>query len=109
MFAPVPIPFPIFVVSVSALLACPGVWLTFTRSRRRRGDELRCGACEYLLHGIESDRCPECGTPIDYLNIARGRRRGRSLRIVVGLGLLIAAFAICESPLRRWSGSIYWY
>ena len=87
----------------------PVRWLIFTRLRCWRGDELRCGKCEYLLHGIESNRCPECGTLIDYQNIARGCRRGRSLRIVVGLGLLIAAFAISESSLRGWSWSIYWY
>ena len=26
-----------------------------------RVEEPRCPKCEYLLYGIESDRCPECG------------------------------------------------
>jgi hypothetical protein len=26
--------------------------------------EPRCPNCEYLLYGLKSDRCPECGTPI---------------------------------------------
>ena len=29
-----------------------------------RLEEPRCPHCEYLLYGITSDRCPECGTPI---------------------------------------------
>jgi hypothetical protein len=26
--------------------------------------EPRCPNCDYLLYGLSSDRCPECGTPI---------------------------------------------
>ncbi len=29
-----------------------------------RLEEPRCPTCEYLLFGLTSDRCPECGTPI---------------------------------------------
>jgi hypothetical protein len=29
-----------------------------------RVEEPRCATCGYLLHGLTSDRCPECGTPI---------------------------------------------
>ena len=28
--------------------------------------EFRCPICEYDLRGLDSDRCPECGTPIGY-------------------------------------------
>jgi hypothetical protein len=27
-------------------------------------EEPRCPTCDYLLYGLTSDRCPECGTPI---------------------------------------------
>ncbi len=33
--------------------------------KRRRKQQYRCRSCAYLLHGIASDRCPECGTPIE--------------------------------------------
>lgn len=29
-----------------------------------RLEEPRCAHCDYLLHGLTSDRCPECGNPI---------------------------------------------
>lgn len=29
-----------------------------------RVEEPRCAKCDYLLRGLTSDRCPECGTPI---------------------------------------------
>ena len=28
-------------------------------------DESKCPGCDYDLTGLDSDRCPECGTPID--------------------------------------------
>lgn len=39
------------------------IWFVYLRPRvrRRRG---RCQRCGYLLAGLISDRCPECGTPV---------------------------------------------
>lgn len=36
--------------------------------RMRRGE---CPKCEYPLLGINSDRCPECGTPIESTHLLR--------------------------------------
>jgi len=40
--------------------ACGGCGLKF----HIRVEEPRCRQCDYLLYGLTSDRCPECGTPI---------------------------------------------
>src|SRR5687768_8193859 len=37
----------------------------------------RCGACGYIVRGIESLRCPECGSDLRAVGIDVGRRRGR--------------------------------
>lgn len=39
---------------------CSGCGLRITISV----EEPRCPTCEYLLYGLTSDRCPECGSPI---------------------------------------------
>jgi len=33
--------------------------------RKTAADDARCAQCGYLLKGLESPRCPECGTPFD--------------------------------------------
>jgi len=40
--------------------ACAGCGLRISI----RVEEPRCQVCEYLLVGLTSDRCPECGTPV---------------------------------------------
>lgn len=49
--------------TIACLLMIPGILLCTSRRmvakrRRRRG---QCLACGYLLHGLQSARCPECG------------------------------------------------
>lgn len=33
-------------------------------------EEPRCPNCDYLLYMLQSDRCPECGTPVEARNLA---------------------------------------
>ena len=57
----VPLPF------IAGLFLVPPVVAAITGHlrKRRRKQQYRCLSCAYLLHGIQSDRCPECGTPIE--------------------------------------------
>ncbi|MGD0139222.1 MAG: hypothetical protein ABSD28_10115 [Tepidisphaeraceae bacterium] len=102
-------PFPIFAVCTSAFLALCGLWMILRPSRRRVGIEPRCHHCDYILIGITSERCPECGTVIDPRHAARGHRRSRRIRVITGLVLLSVALAVSWSPVENWSQSIYWY
>lgn len=41
-----------------------GLLLAVARKREAlRAGEARCISCDYLLTGVASERCPECGTP----------------------------------------------
>jgi len=60
-----------------ALIAIAWHWLAAGLRGSRRGDEPHCPACAYLLIGIRSERCPECGTPISAANIVNGQRTRR--------------------------------
>ena len=41
------------------------VWYMVKQRRKRRDSEPRCAKCGYLLYGLPSNICPECGTPFE--------------------------------------------
>ena len=51
------------VAGLLAILPCVAVF-RIVRARRLPGPG-ECAKCRYLLRGLTSDRCPECGTPFD--------------------------------------------
>jgi len=62
---------------------------------RRTGTDPFCGKCDYVLLGLESERCPECGQFLSPRTIVRGHRRRRGAVTFMGgvlvlLGLLFA-------------------
>lgn len=68
-------------------------------------ENARCLACEYLLHGLPSHVCPECGRPFDPADPATfdtrpggWRRRKWIKRGGVALAILLAAY--CLFPRR---------
>ena len=50
-------------------------------------DELRCAGCGYILEGIASDRCPECGR--ETKDAVRGRFHRRRGLTFAGAALLL--------------------
>ena len=102
-------PFPFLPLAISAILAVGGLWLALGRRRRRPTGEPRCAHCDYILIGLPSNRCPECGTLIDGPGALRGQRRRSRVRTATGV-LLVAASPVCSwNPVARWQQSIYWY
>lgn len=57
----------VLIGSWGALLACAGLYLgSVAVSRLKYGNATLpvCAECGYIVHGIQSERCPECGTAI---------------------------------------------
>jgi len=55
----------------------------------RQGDAPYCAKCGYSLIGIDSQRCPECGTVISPKTTVRGKRHPRPVVGVAGLVLVL--------------------
>ncbi len=102
--------FPAISTCISAVLGLTGLYLLFIRSRRGIGPEPRCHHCDYILIGISSDRCPECGTRIDHELGAEHRRHQGKRRNILGFCLLMAAMGLLVlNKAWQWSQTVYWY
>jgi hypothetical protein len=67
------------------------------KSELREAGESRCHQCEYVLGGLTSGRCPECGTLID--PPGRSARRARRLarlraNLPIVAGLIVVHLAV---------------
>lgn len=74
---------------------------------RRNGTDPFCRRCDYLLLGIESDRCPECGQFLSPRTIIRGHRRRRTDLTLLGIFLMVMGIFVCiysqSDQIRRLS------
>jgi hypothetical protein len=59
-------------VEVVVIFVLGASFLVEWRWPRRKGEAPHCAKCDYNLTGLQSDRCPECGTPIDSRSTPRG-------------------------------------
>src|SRR2546422_6434338 len=71
-------------------LGCAVLRLGIKSRRLVPGDELRCPRCAYLLIGINSEQCPECGTPTKHA--IKGTLHRRSA--VIATGVLVALIGV---------------
>src|ERR1700722_736738 len=77
--------------------------------KRRVGTDPYCRQCNYLLHGLSSDRCPECGSHLSPDGIALGQPRRRVKRFIFGwLLLLLWGATITMIATSQFQG-IDWY
>jgi len=61
-----------FVVLAVFLLLAAGGWLLLVARSRNDDRSPHCGICGYNLTGRASDRCPECGTPLNDDTLSEG-------------------------------------
>src|SRR5262252_8350078 len=78
------------------MLFAGGLW------SRRRGDEPHCIKCDYILIGIQSDRCPECGTLLSPRTIVYGERYRRPWRIVGGILMIVLSPVPSAQSVTDW-------
>jgi hypothetical protein len=73
------------------------VGLTFMcADRKRRPPHATCGACAYILTGSlgATTTCPECGSPFEVAGVQPAGTGQRSVRFLVGVGLLLAGVTV---------------
>jgi hypothetical protein len=72
-----------------------GLTLMFA-DRKRRPPHATCGACAYNLTGSlgATTTCPECGSPFETAGVQPAGTGQRSVRFLVGVGLLLAGVAV---------------
>src|SRR3954452_894523 len=98
---------PIGVLICCGAMALVGITLIKVgRWPRRHGGRPRCAKCDYLVVGISSERCPECGSILAGKGTVFGPRV-RSARLwVSGVIILIMALAWGGPYVYR---SVAWY
>jgi hypothetical protein len=106
---PVSIPL-VFGCILLAIPALVGLLLIFKGRARRIGSDPHCRKCDYLLIGINPDRCPECGSPLNPQSVIHGQRRRRRLVFYSGWALVLLTVGALLAPgfwdqLRR----VNWY
>ena len=69
---------------------------------RRKGTDPFCNRCNYVLLGIDSDRCPECGQFLSPRTILRGQRIRRGELTFIGGFLLALGIAIAIASTSDW-------
>ena len=104
----VPFQWSSIVFGLSAIL---GLMLLITALfPRRRGKTPYCRRCRYNLTGIESKRCPECGTPLSVRGaVLHGERRRRPRLAILGLVVLLGGTGPLGVRTYRWAKSVRWY
>jgi len=103
------IPLPVSLV-LSALLLFAGCQF-FRKGRRRIGTQPHCRRCDYLLIGLSTDRCPECGA-LRQQNTAYGEWHRRREFLAASFVILILGGICLYASIRSavdLISTINWY
>jgi hypothetical protein len=95
--------FSLLLLLLAGILIKGGFW------PRRKGNEPYCRACGYLLIGIDSQRCPECGAFLSPRAIVHGQRRRRLGVGWAGVAILLLVGGFLGSLAADEFDDIDWY
>src|SRR5262245_26880220 len=78
---------------------------------RRVGDEPRCRRCRYIVKGVESGQCPECGLELGPRSIRVGLRYRRRGALALGAVALLAGGGLSAAVVSGWAArtNLYQY
>jgi hypothetical protein len=79
----------LFVTLLIVVFGVLGGSLLYIGRGRRVGDDPHCRKCDYLLRGLSSERCPECGSLLSPAAIVYGEPRRRWKTFLAGLLVLL--------------------
>jgi hypothetical protein len=86
-----------------------GVFLLITARKHRVGDDPHCPKCDYLLHGLATPTCPECGHPITESNIVRGERQTNRKALAMGLVFIAVPLLLASTIGLHLVRNFNWY
>jgi hypothetical protein len=76
----------------------------------RSGLTRHCRRCGYNVDAIQSERCPECGSPLTPTGVVQGQRHRRPRVALLSMVFLVIGLAIgAMLAEHRWLGKIDWY
>jgi len=81
----------------------------FIGRRRYVGTEPHCRRCGYLLRGLESSRCPECGSPLSPGNIVFGQRTRRWKPFIAAWLLIALVGSLFVLGIVGYANKVDWY
>src|SRR5687767_283643 len=86
-----------------------GLFLLLTARKNRVGDSPHCPKCDYLLHGLTSPTCPECGHPVTESNIVKGERQTNRKSLAMGLVFLTVPLLLASTIGLHLARNFNWY
>ena len=85
------------------------IWFGARLRSRGGGKEPHCRRCGYLLRGITSANCPECGSALTLGNVVQGARRRRPGLALGGVALLLLGVVAAIPFAQSIYDSFPWY
>src|SRR5687768_11323859 len=99
---------PILTPAITPALAF-GLFLLLTARKHPAGDSPHCPKCDYLLHGLTSPTCPECGHPVTESNIVKGERQTNRKALAMGLVFLTIPLLLASTVGLHLVRNVNWY
>lgn len=97
---------PLLILLLVLLGGVAGVVLIVLGLRGRGGDAAdsgTCGKCGYMVRGISTLQCPECGADLRETGIQPSGRTSRKGMLIAGIALVVVCFGCtCFSALGIW-------